>query len=193
VIQRVPDRPGVYYDHHLGYVRKAPGVVFFDEELVRAARGLERQFFYDLEGKDRTRSKREPPLYSSFCLRSRLRHGESVVVDRLRVTLSDPHGWAIDLEVGRWFAENARLEVDVNRRVLVDDFLGILFDEGYRLPPAHRFGGGGGRAISPRDPITSEDEIGGKLTVLRDPGERDAAVIMRVEAVGAWLMEARER
>jgi len=188
VIQRVPDRPGVYYDPRLGYVRKVPGVVFFDEELIHSARALERRFFYEVEGKGSRTSKREPPLYSSFVMGSRLRTDEIVVVDRLRVTLSDPLGWAVEPDVVRWFGENARIEVAVNRRVLVEDFLRVLLADGYLLPSAHRVGG-----WAPRDPITPNDDITGCLTVLRDPGERPADAIVRVEAVGSWLVDARDR
>ncbi|MGH9463912.1 MAG: hypothetical protein ACRD1X_22140 [Vicinamibacteria bacterium] len=188
-LQRDPSRPGVFHDRQFGAVRKVPGVVFFDEELVEAAAGLEREFFKNISGKGTDRSTLDPPLYSSFVRSQRLMDGEILVVDRIRVKLSDREGWEVPPDVRRWFGENVRLRIEVNRVPLVDGFLGELYDDGIRMSRDHRRRTA--HAFSPRDPICSDQDIYGRLIVLRDPGRSEAIAIVRVEAVGAWLVEVR--
>lgn len=191
-MQRDPSRPGVFHDRTFGAVRKVPGVVFFDEEYIQAEPGLERQLFTNLEGKrEGNRSETsplDPPLYSSFVRQRRLRDLELLVVDRIRVRLSDRDGWELEPEVERWFATNVRLVIEVNRRPLAAVFLAEVLGDGYRLPRAGR---STDRWYSPRDPLCGDHEIEGRLVVLRDPGRHEANAIVRVEAVGAWLVEVR--
>lgn len=193
-MQRDPQRPGVFHDRYLGSVRKVPGVVFFDEEYIEAAAGLERKLFTNLEGKregNRFETQPlDPPLYSSFVRQNRLRDLEMIVIDRFRVRLSDRDGWELEPDVERWFATNVRLVVEVNRRPLVTTFLADVLGEGYRLSRAGR---STDRHYSPRDPLWGDHDIEGRLVVLRDPGRHEANAIVRVEAVGAWLVEARDR
>jgi hypothetical protein len=186
-----PDNPHHYYARGRGPYLRVPGTVFYDEVWMSAAMAAERRLFEDLDEKWKgSPKKKSPALYSSFVRTHRLQQHEQIVVDRIRVVLTDEHGWQLPEDVYRWFSYNVELTLEVNRIELVQSLLGFLDGEdGYELPMAHRLGGRPDYR-SPRDVIDCDSEIQGVLRVLRDPG-RVADAIIRVEAIGSWLVETR--